>query len=87
MTNGAVKHNITYMIQIITKFGNSQGLIFDSALLQLSRLKVGDQVNVEIHSGGTITISPITEMPPPCEVSDLLKDTMRRYATTMKRLA
>jgi hypothetical protein len=37
------------MIKIITKVGNSQGIIFDSALLQLTRLKVGDEVNVEVH--------------------------------------
>ena len=49
------------MIKTITKIGNSQGIIFDSALLQLARLKVGDQVNVEIHSGGTITISPVDQ--------------------------
>jgi antitoxin component of MazEF toxin-antitoxin module len=29
------------MIKTITKVGNSQGLIFDAALLQLARLKVG----------------------------------------------
>lgn len=47
------------MIKTITKIGNSQGIIFDSALLQLARLKVGDEVNVEVHSGGTITIAPM----------------------------
>jgi antitoxin component of MazEF toxin-antitoxin module len=47
------------MIKTITKIGNSQGIIFDSALLQLARLQVGDQVNVEIHSGGTISITPM----------------------------
>ena len=47
------------MIKTITKVGNSQGIIFDAALLQLARLKVGDQVNVEIHPGGTITIAPM----------------------------
>ena len=47
------------MIKTITKVGNSQGIIFDSALLQLTRLKIGDQVNVEVHSGGTITIAPM----------------------------
>lgn len=46
------------MIKTITKIGNSQGIIFDSALLQLARLKVGDEVNIEIHAGGTITIVP-----------------------------
>jgi antitoxin component of MazEF toxin-antitoxin module len=75
------------MIKTITKVGNSQGLIFDAALLQLARLKVGDQVNVEVHPGGTITIAPVTGLPPRKEVSALVKDTMKRYARTMKRLA
>jgi antitoxin component of MazEF toxin-antitoxin module len=43
------------VIKTISKIGNSQGIIFDSALLQLARLKVGDRVNVEVHSGGRIT--------------------------------
>lgn len=47
------------MIKTITKIGNSQGIIFDSALLQLARLKVGDEVNVEVHAGGTISIAPM----------------------------
>lgn len=75
------------MIKTITKIGNSQGIIFDSALLQLARLKVGDEVNVEVHSGGTITIVPIDSMPPQEDVSTLIKDTMKNYARTMKRLA
>ena len=75
------------MIKTISKIGNSQGLIFDSALLQLARLKVGDEVNVEVHAGGTITIAPIATLPPREEVTDLIKDTMKRYARTMKRLA
>jgi antitoxin component of MazEF toxin-antitoxin module len=28
-------------------------------LLQLSHLKAGDEVNVEVHPGGTITITPM----------------------------
>lgn len=47
------------MIKTISKIGNSQGIIFDSALLQLAHLKVGDEVNVEVHAGGTITIAPM----------------------------
>lgn len=47
------------MVKTITKLGNSQGIIFDAALMELARLKVGDEVNVEVHSGGTITISPM----------------------------
>ena len=47
------------MIKTISKIGNSQGIIFDAALLQLARLKVGDEVNIEVHAGGTITIAPL----------------------------
>ncbi len=75
------------MIKTISKIGNSQGIIFDSALLQLAHLKVGDEVNVEVHAGGTITITPLATLPPLEEVSALIKDTMKRYAVTMKRLA
>ncbi len=75
------------MIKTISKIGNSQGIIFDSALLQLARLKVGDEVNVEVHSGGTITIAPIATLPPADEVTALIKSTMKDYARTMKRLA
>jgi antitoxin component of MazEF toxin-antitoxin module len=75
------------MIKTIAKIGNSQGLIFDSALLQLARLKVGDEVNVEIHAGGTITVTPIVPKPPREEMTALIKDTMKQYSRTMKRLA
>lgn len=75
------------MIKTITKIGNSQGIIFDSALLQLARLQVGDEVNVEVHSGGTISITPIASMPPKEDVTALIKDTMKQYARTMARLA
>lgn len=47
------------MIKTITKIGNSRGIIFDSALLQLAHLKEGDEVNLEVHAGGTITITPM----------------------------
>jgi antitoxin component of MazEF toxin-antitoxin module len=75
------------MIKTISKIGNSQGIIFDSALLQLVRMKVGDEVNVEVHAGGTITITPIAQLPPPEDMTALIKDTMKRYAKTMNRLA
>jgi antitoxin component of MazEF toxin-antitoxin module len=75
------------MIKTITKIGNSHGIIFDSALLQLAHLKAGDEVNVEVHSGGTITITPMNPAPTPSEFSAKVDDVMRRYARTMKRLA
>jgi antitoxin component of MazEF toxin-antitoxin module len=75
------------MIKTISKIGNSHGLIFDSTLLQLARLKPGDEVNVEVHPGGTITITPMAPVPDPAEFTAKVEDVMQRYAQTMKRLA
>ena len=47
------------MKKTITKIGNSQGIMFDAALMEHARLKVGDLVNVELHQGGTITLTPL----------------------------
>jgi len=56
-------------------------------LLQLAHLKTGDEVNVEVHSSGTITITPMKPVPSPEEFSSKVEDVMKRYAQTMKRLA
>ena len=47
------------MTKTITRIGNSQGIIFDVALLDLARLKVGDQLVVTVHEGGTISLTPV----------------------------
>jgi len=75
------------MAKTISRIGNSQGLIFDAALLDLARLKSGDQVNVEVHEGGTITLTPLRPRPSGEEVSLVIGETMKDYARTMKRLA
>ena len=75
------------MIKTITKVGNSQGIIFDSALLELTHLKPGDQLNVEVHDGGTITLTPLRPAPSQETVSKVIKSTMKQYSRTMKKLA
>ncbi len=75
------------MIKTISKIGNSQGILFDAALLELVHLKRGDDVNVEVHEGGTITLTPIRPRPSRAEVSRVIKSTMKDYSRTMKRLA
>lgn len=75
------------MIKTISKVGNSQGIIFDSALMELAHLKPGDDLNVEVHDGGTITLTPIRPQPSRGEVSKAIKSTMKDYARTMKKLA
>ncbi len=47
------------MTKTISKVGNSQGIIFDAALMDLARVKVGDKVNVTVHPGGSIVLTPI----------------------------
>ena len=73
------------MIKTITKVGNSQGIIFDAALMELAHLKAGDDLNVEVHDGGTLT--PIRPRPSRQEVSKVIKSTMKDYARTLKKLA
>jgi antitoxin component of MazEF toxin-antitoxin module len=75
------------MIKTITKVGNSQGIIFDAALMELAHLRAGDELNVEVHEGGTLTLTPIRPRPSRREVSKVIKSTMKDYARTMKKLA
>ena len=75
------------MLKTISKVGNSQGIIFDTALMELANLRTGDEVNVEVHEGGTITITPLRKEPSREEISKVIKGTMKDYARTMRRLA
>jgi antitoxin component of MazEF toxin-antitoxin module len=75
------------MVKTITKVGNSHGIVFDSALLDLAHLRAGDKVNVEVHAGGTITLTPLRPRPSPAEVSKVIKSTLEDYTRTMKKLA
>ena len=45
------------MTKTITKIGNSPGL-FDAVLMDLARLKVGNQVNITAHECGSIMKRP-----------------------------
>ncbi|HEY1773659.1 MAG TPA: hypothetical protein VGH91_10760 [Gammaproteobacteria bacterium] len=75
------------MIKSITKIGNSHGLMFDSALMDLARLKPGDQLNIELHASGVITLTPvnprISEEPFDKELGGVLRD----YSDTLKKLS
>ncbi len=66
------------MLKTITKIGNSQGLIFDAALCELTGLKVGDQVNVTVHEGGTVILTPIRQTISANDAAASAKDLIRR---------
>lgn len=75
------------MVKSITKVGNSQGIIFDTTLLELARLKVGDEVNITVHEGGTITLTPVRPRPSPEQIRASVESIMDRYSETLKKLS
>jgi antitoxin component of MazEF toxin-antitoxin module len=75
------------MTKTITKVGNSQGLMFDSALMDLARLKVGDQVTVTIHEGGSIILTPLRPVIGPARASLTAKRLIKKNAELFRRLS
>jgi antitoxin component of MazEF toxin-antitoxin module len=75
------------MIKTIARIGNSQGLIFDSALRDLTGLKPGDQVNVTVHEGGTIVLTPMRPTISAEKAAASAKKLIRANAEVFKRLA
>jgi antitoxin component of MazEF toxin-antitoxin module len=75
------------MTKTISKIGNSNGIIFDAALMALAHLKRGDVLNLELHEGGTITLTPMHPRPAREQITKAIKSTLKDYARTMKRLA
>ena len=75
------------MTKTITKIGNSQGLMFDAALMELAHLKPGDQVNVEVHEGGTITLTPLRPVITPKKAAATAKRLIKKNAELFRRLS
>jgi antitoxin component of MazEF toxin-antitoxin module len=75
------------MVKTITKVGNSQGIIFDAALLDLARLKAGDHVNVAVHEGGTITLTPVRRALDPHRAAATARKLIRKNSDLFRRLS
>jgi len=75
------------MTKTITKVGNSQGIIFDAALMDLARVKVGDQVNVTVHSSGSIVLTPIHPAIDPDTAATTARRLIKMNAALFKRLS
>jgi antitoxin component of MazEF toxin-antitoxin module len=75
------------MLKTITKVGNSQGLIFDTALVEMTGLKIGDHVNITVHDGGTIVITPIRKAVAAEAASTAIRKVAKDYRKTLRRLA
>jgi len=75
------------MIKTISKVGNSQGIIFDATLMDLARLKVGDQLSVTVHEGGSIVLTPVRPALDPDVAAATAKRLIRKNSTLFKRLS
>ena len=75
------------MTKTITKIGNSQGLMFDAALMDLARLKVGDRVTITIHEGGSIVLTPLRPVIAPEKAAAAAKRLIRKNAELFRRLS
>lgn len=75
------------MTKTISKIGNSQGIIFDAALMDLARVKVGDQVTVTIHQGGSIVLTPVRPEIDPKRARSAARRLIGKNSALFKRLS
>jgi antitoxin component of MazEF toxin-antitoxin module len=75
------------MIKTITKIGNSQGIIFDSAMMDLAHLKVGDKLQVTVHQGGSVVLTPQKPVITPEMAREAMKEIMKDYGEVFRRLS
>lgn len=75
------------MIKRITKVGNSQGIMLDAALMDLARLKVGDEVNVTVHEGGGIYLTPVRPVVTPEDARHLARKVIDENRELFRRLS
>ena len=82
-----VKLSFTFVTKTITKIGNSQGLIFDASLLDLARLKLGDQLTVTVHEGGSIVLTPVRPVIEPEAAAAAAKRLIGKNSELFRRLS
>lgn len=76
------------MTKTISKVGNSHGIIFDAALMDLARVKVGDQFHITVvPESGAIVLMPLRQGPSKQEIRSVIKKTVKDYRKTLRKLA
>jgi antitoxin component of MazEF toxin-antitoxin module len=75
------------MTKTITKVGNSQGIILDAALMDLARVKVGDQLTITVHEGGSIVLTPMRPTIDPKAAASAAKRLIKKNSALFKRLS
>jgi len=62
-------------------------LILDAALMDLAHLKVGDQVTVSVHEGGTIALTPVSPAIKPDRAAAAARRLIGKNPELFRRLA
>lgn len=75
------------MTKTISKVGNSQGIIFDAALMDLAHVKVGDQLTVTVHEGGSIVLTPVRPTITAKVAATATKRLIKKNSALFKRLS
>ena len=75
------------MVKSITKIGNSQGIILDAPLMDMAHLKVGDEVNITIHEGGSIVITPTRPVISAEEAASTARELISKNDELFRRLS
>lgn len=61
--------------------------MFDSALMDLARLQVGDQVTVTVHEGGTIVLTPVRPVITPPKAAAAARRLIGKNKELFRRLS
>jgi antitoxin component of MazEF toxin-antitoxin module len=75
------------MVKTITKIGNSQGIIFDAALLELANVKTGDQMNITVHEGGALVLTPVRAVIGATKAGATAKRLIKKNSELFRRLS
>lgn len=75
------------MVKTISKIGNSQGIIFDAALMELAHVKTGDQVNITVHEGGTLVLTPVRSVISATQAGAKAKRLIKKNSELFRRLS
>ena len=75
------------MIKAIKKVGNSQGIILDAPLMEMAHLKVGDEMHVTVHEGGSITFTPMRPVILPGTAAESARRIIGKNKELFKRLS
>lgn len=75
------------MVKEIRKIGNSKGIILDAAILDAMKVDVGSQIEITPHTGGSVTLTPLTHTISDEEASEAITEILAENDELFRRLS